>query len=106
MRRVVSTMAPTKREKAFCVLEFAKSGSVITLQRRFRTRYGKDPPGPNSIKHFHTKGLRPVLCGRHGECQRIPGHGSTVADASTAGGFGQLCFPAGRGTTPLWPGSS
>jgi hypothetical protein len=50
MRRVVSTMAPTKREKAFCVLEFAKSGSVITVQRRFLTRYGKDPPGPNSIK--------------------------------------------------------
>jgi hypothetical protein len=24
MRRVVSIMAPTKREKAFCVLEFAK----------------------------------------------------------------------------------
>jgi hypothetical protein len=39
MRRVVSTMAPTKREKAFCVLELAKSGSVITVQRRFRTRY-------------------------------------------------------------------
>jgi hypothetical protein len=44
MRRVVSTMAPTKREKAFCVLEFAKNGSVITVQRSFRTRYGKDPP--------------------------------------------------------------
>jgi hypothetical protein len=55
MRRVVSTMAPTKREKAFCILEFAKSGSVITVQRRFRIRYGKDPPGPNSIKQWHTK---------------------------------------------------
>jgi hypothetical protein len=46
MRHVVSTMTPTKREKAFCALEFAKSGSVITLQRHFRTRYGKDPPPP------------------------------------------------------------
>jgi hypothetical protein len=65
MRRVVSTMVPTKREKAFCVLEFAKSGSVITVQRRFRTRYGEDPPGPEL---YQTATLKQTF--RDSSCER------------------------------------
>jgi hypothetical protein len=58
MRRIISTMAPTKREKAFCVLEFAKSGSVITVQRRFRTRYGKDPPPRSELYQTVAREIR------------------------------------------------
>jgi hypothetical protein len=66
MRRVVSTMAPTKREKAFCVLEFAKNESVITVQRRFRTHYGKDPPPlVRTLSNSGTRNLR-----RKGACVR------------------------------------
>ena len=37
----VSKMA-SQREKAFCVLRFEVSRSVITVQREFRTRFRKD----------------------------------------------------------------
>ena len=37
-------MAATEIEKAFCVLELAKTKSVTLVQRRFRRRYGKHPP--------------------------------------------------------------
>ena len=39
----VSKMAP-QQEKAFCVLRFEVSRSVITVQREFRARFRKDAP--------------------------------------------------------------
>ena len=40
----VSKMA-SQQEKAFCVLRFEVSRSVITVQRDFRARFRKDAPG-------------------------------------------------------------
>jgi len=40
----VSKMA-SQQEKAFCVLRFEVSRSVITVQREFRARFRKDAPG-------------------------------------------------------------
>ncbi|GBM13500.1 hypothetical protein AVEN_249937-1 [Araneus ventricosus] len=37
-------------QKAFCVLEFKKCHSVITVQRRFRQRYNQEPPNANNIR--------------------------------------------------------
>jgi hypothetical protein len=34
----------TPQQKAFCILQFAKTNSVTTVQRLFRTRFGVDPP--------------------------------------------------------------
>ena len=39
----VSNMA-SQQEKAFCVLRFEVSRSVITVQREFRARFRKDAP--------------------------------------------------------------
>ena len=39
----VYKMAP-QQEKAFCVLRFEVSKSVITVQREFRARFRKDAP--------------------------------------------------------------
>ena len=36
-------MAATELEKAFCLLELAKTNSVTVVQRHFRRRYGKPP---------------------------------------------------------------
>ena len=47
-------MAPTKQQKAFCALEYAKT-SVITVQRNFRRQFEVDPPDKNSIKRWHTQ---------------------------------------------------
>jgi hypothetical protein len=32
------------RDKSFCVLEYHTSKSVVTVQRAFCAKYGKDPP--------------------------------------------------------------
>ena len=42
----VSKMA-SQQEKAFCVLRFEVSRSVITVQRDFRARFRKDAPHRN-----------------------------------------------------------
>jgi hypothetical protein len=34
----------TPQQKEFCILQFAKTNSVTTVQRMFRTRFGIDPP--------------------------------------------------------------
>lgn len=38
--------------KAMCVLWFFETNSVITTQRRYRARYGKDPPSDNAIRRW------------------------------------------------------
>jgi transposase len=48
-------MAVTPVEKAFCVLELAKTNSVTVVQRHFRTRYGKPPPTRQSIYDWSKK---------------------------------------------------
>jgi NADH:ubiquinone oxidoreductase subunit F (NADH-binding) len=42
-------MAASAQEKAFCVLEFAKTTPVSSVQRHFRTRYGKKIRQPGNI---------------------------------------------------------
>jgi hypothetical protein len=42
----------TRAEKAFCVLEFARRQSIVTVQRRFRTKFGKDPAGEEQRKEM------------------------------------------------------
>ena len=48
-------MAHTKQQKAFCAVEYAKTTSVITVQRNFRRQFEVDPPDKNSIKRWHTQ---------------------------------------------------
>ncbi|GBM15817.1 hypothetical protein AVEN_262965-1 [Araneus ventricosus] len=40
-------------QKAFCVLEFNKCHSVITVHRRFRQRYNQEPLNANNIRKWH-----------------------------------------------------
>ncbi|PNF40249.1 hypothetical protein B7P43_G07078 [Cryptotermes secundus] len=40
------------QQKAFCVLEFAKTNSVVTVQRAFRRRFGINPPCPKNIRRW------------------------------------------------------
>ncbi|PSN34349.1 hypothetical protein C0J52_17269 [Blattella germanica] len=48
-------MALTKPQKVFCAVEYAKTMSVITVQRNFRRQFDVDPPDKNSIKRWHTQ---------------------------------------------------
>ena len=54
-RHKMFKMAPTKQQKAFCSVEYAKTTSVITVQRNFRRQFEVDPPDKNSIKRWHTQ---------------------------------------------------
>jgi len=61
----VSKMA-SQQEKAFCVLRFEVSRSVITVQREFRARFRKDAPAwcrSGHLKTEHTESL--FLLRRH-----------------------------------------
>ncbi|GFT06488.1 DUF4817 domain-containing protein [Trichonephila clavipes] len=39
----------TSKQKAFCVLQFAKMESTITVQRAFRIKFGCPPPNNNFL---------------------------------------------------------
>jgi hypothetical protein len=43
----------TVHEKVFCVLQFLRCESVVTVQREFRRRYAVDPPGAQSIRRWY-----------------------------------------------------
>lgn len=40
-------------QKAFCVLQFAKTKSVITVQRAFRNKFRCNPPSDNNIRRWY-----------------------------------------------------
>ena len=40
-------------EKSFCVLECHTSRSVVTVQRAFRAKYGKDRPTDKAIRAWY-----------------------------------------------------
>ena len=48
-------MAFTQPEKAFCVLEFAKTESWTVVLHAFRRKFGKEPPERKSIVRWHGK---------------------------------------------------
>jgi len=41
------------REKSFCVLEYHKSKSVVTVQRAFRAKYAKDRATDKTIRAWY-----------------------------------------------------
>jgi len=43
----------SQQERAFCVLRFEESRSVITVQREFRARFRKDAPCRNNITKWY-----------------------------------------------------
>lgn len=45
----------TVQHKVFCVLEFAKSESQVTVQRAFRLKFGIEPPTRKSISRWFTQ---------------------------------------------------
>jgi len=69
-------MAANGEEKAFCVLHFHVSRSVLTVKREFHIRFKKEPPAKNSIWSWYDKFRRTgCLCkGNRQVGLRLPGH--------------------------------
>ena len=49
---LVAKMA-TREQKAFCVLQFAKTESVIRVQHAFRIKFHCNSPSDNSIRRWY-----------------------------------------------------
>ena len=45
----------TPQEKAQCVSWFIETKSDVQTQRRYRTKYGKNPPSRSPIRRWHKK---------------------------------------------------
>jgi hypothetical protein len=62
-RQLCREMAWAGDKKAFCVQEFAKTESIVTVQRRFRTTYHTEPPTDKTIRAwYNTFRQRGCLC--------------------------------------------
>ena len=55
-------MAFTVNKKAFYVLEFAKTESNVTVQRRFRIMYHTEPPTDKTIREWYMNSSRVTAC--------------------------------------------
>jgi hypothetical protein len=55
-------MAFTVNKKAFCVLEFAKTESIVTVQRRFRIMYHTEQPTDKTIREWYMNSSRVAAC--------------------------------------------
>ena len=45
--------ALTSQQRSWCVLEFHKTNSVVTVQRDFKLKFNVDPPTNKSILKWH-----------------------------------------------------
>ena len=52
----------TKEQKAFCVLQFAKTESVIRVQRAFRIKFHCNPRSNNILRWYHQLEDTGYLC--------------------------------------------
>jgi len=55
-------MAFTVNKNAFCVLEFAKTESIVTVQRGFRITYHTEPPTDKTIRECYMNSNRVAAC--------------------------------------------
>ena len=82
-------MAFTVNKKAFCVLEFAKTESIVTVQRRFRIMYYTEPPTDKTIREWYMNSSRVAACAlRNEQAVRAYGPGRPVGLWACAVEFG------------------
>ncbi|KAG8260407.1 hypothetical protein J6590_097769 [Homalodisca vitripennis] len=76
----------TGAERARCVLLFHETNAATSVQRRFRTEYGRDPPSRPSIYSWHKNFVETGCCVRH---EISPGRPQVSVYCRT--GQGNLC---------------
>ena len=67
-------MAFTVNKKEFCVLEFAKTESIVTVQQRFRIMYHTELPTDKTIRESYMNSSRVAACALRNE-QAVRAHG-------------------------------
>ena len=66
-------MAFTVNKKAFCVLEFAKTELIVTVQWRFRIMYHTELPTDKTIREWYMNSSRVAACALRNE-QAVRAH--------------------------------
>ena len=62
-KAVKCKMALTSQQCGWCVLEFHKTNSVVTVQRAFKRKFNVDPPTNKSILKWHRNFIeREYIC--------------------------------------------
>jgi hypothetical protein len=70
-------MATSGEHKAFCVLNFHTNKSVVSVQRHFRLKFGRDAPSGKSIRKWYSQFQdRGCICN-----QKSTGHPSIGEEA-------------------------
>jgi hypothetical protein len=54
-RQWCANMAFSGEQKDFCVLQFAKTQSIVTVQSGFRTKYRTEPPTDKTVRDWYRK---------------------------------------------------
>jgi len=62
-------VALTSQQRSWCVLDFHKTNSVVTVQRAFKLKFNLDPPTKKSILKWHRN-----LIERGSICDQRKGH--------------------------------
>jgi len=64
-RAVKCNMALTSQQRSWCVLEFQKTNSVVTVQIAFKLKFNVDPPTNKPILKWHKNFIeRGCVCDR------------------------------------------
>ena len=79
-------MAFTVNNKAFRILEFAKTESIVTVQRRFRIMYHTEPPTEKILREWYMNSSRVAACAlRNEQAVRSYGPPATCATCTSSG---------------------
>jgi len=63
-------MALTSQQHGWCVLEFHKTNSVVTVKRAFKRKFNVDPPANKSILKWHRNFIeRGCICNQRKDIQ-------------------------------------
>ena len=90
-------MAFTVNTKAFCVLEFAKTESIVTVQRRFRIVYHTEPPTDKTIREWYMNSSRVAACSfRSAKAATLLEFLYHSRIVLSVGGLCGTCFPRAR----------
>ena len=82
-------MAFTVNKKAFFCLEFAKTESIVTVQRRFRIMYHTEPPTDKTIREWYMNSSRVAACALRNE-QAVRAYGQPPLHSHNWLSFGKF----------------
>ena len=98
-------MGLTSQQRGWCVLEFHKTNSVVTVQRAFKRKFNVDPPTNRSILKWHRNFIeRGCICDQRKDIQADRrsrsscqlGHAGYAAESLVRTRLSHRCLPSNK----------